>query len=203
MQNLRFNKLAIGLNALVPLGFLFWDAYWKQLGTNPIEFFLRTTGVLTLLFLLITLTITPIRKFLNFNGVIKYRRMLGLFAFFYGCIHLTTYFVFDRSFNLSDTVKDIISRPFILVGMTSLFLMIPLAVTSTNAMVKRLGGKRWAQLHKLTYVCAIGGVLHFYMMVKSDVTYPVLFGIVLTGLFAFRLLWRKNPPKMQNRKVEV
>jgi len=118
--------------------------------------------------------------------------MLGLFAFFYACLHLTTYVVFDRGLNLADVVKDTFKRPFILVGMSSFLLLVPLAITSTNNMVKRLGGKNWSRLHKLTYICAIGGVIHFYMMVKSDITYPVLFGIVLTGLLGYRVMNRKG-----------
>ncbi len=192
MPNIRFHKFVLGVNALVPLAILFWDAFRNQLGTNPIEYFLRATGVLTLTFLLLTLTITPIRKLLNFNAAIKYRRMLGLFAFFYACLHLTTYVVFDRGLNLADVVKDTFKRPFILVGMSSFLLLVPLAITSTNNMVKRLGGKNWSRLHKLTYICAIGGVIHFYMMVKSDITYPVLFGIVLTGLLGYRVMNRKG-----------
>jgi sulfoxide reductase heme-binding subunit YedZ len=113
--------------------------------------------------------------------------MLGLYAFFYGCVHLSTYLVFDRGLNFSGTVADVIQRPFIAIGMASLIMMVPLAVTSTNGMVKRLGGKKWQKLHRLTYVIAIGGVIHFWMIVKSDVFYPTVFGVVLALLLGYRL----------------
>jgi len=162
------------------------------LGANPIEFFLRTTGVLTLSFLIITLSITPLRKMFGWNALIKYRRMLGLFAFFYGTLHLVTYSVFDRSLSLSSIVGDVAQRPFIAIGMGAFLMLIPLAVTSTNGWVKRLGGKKWARLHRLTYVAAILGVIHFWMIVKSDVFYPALFGIVLAGLLVYRLMPKKR-----------
>jgi sulfoxide reductase heme-binding subunit YedZ len=187
MNDVRFNKLLLFVNGLVPLTLLGWDAANGSLGANPIEFFLRTTGILTLVFLFLTLSVTPLRKLFGLNNLIKFRRMLGLYAFFYGCVHLSTYIVFDRGLNLSGTVADVIQRPFIAIGMASLILMIPLAVTSTNGMVKRLGGKKWQKLHRLTYVIAIGGVIHFWMIVKSDVFYPAVFGVVLALLLGYRL----------------
>ena len=186
MNDVRFYKLLIWINALIPLTLLGYDALRGQLGANPVEFFLRTTGVLTLTFLFVTLTVTPLRKLLGANQLIKYRRVLGLFAFFYGCIHLTTYFIFDRGVSVNGTVADVVQRPFIAFGMLALFLMIPLAVTSTNKMVKRLGGKRWQLLHRLIYVSAILGVIHFWMIVKSDITYPALLGLVLAFLLGYR-----------------
>jgi sulfoxide reductase heme-binding subunit YedZ len=175
----------------VPLTLLAWDAYWQKLGANPIEFFLRTTGVLTLIFLLITLTVTPLRKFFGWNNLIKFRRMLGLFAFFYGCLHLITYLVFDKALSLSAAASDIYQRPFIAVGMFAFFLMIPLALTSTNGMIKRIGGKNWARLHKLSYLIAILGVIHFWMIVKSDIFYPLLFGLVLAIMLGYRIYLKK------------
>ncbi len=195
MDDVKFNKIVIFINSLVPLALLAWDAARGNLGANPIEFFLRTTGVLTLVFLLITLAITPLRKYTGWNELIKFRRMLGLYAFFYGCLHFITYFGFDRSLNVSSTVADIIQRPFIAVGMLAFFLMIPLAATSTNAMIKRLGGKNWQKLHRLSYLIAIAGVIHFYMIVKSDLTYPLLFGLVLAGLLGYRISEAYNKPK--------
>ena len=192
MNDVRFYKLLIAINALIPLALLLIDAYRGRLGANPIEFFLRTTGVLTLVFLLITLAVTPLRKILKWNSLVKFRRMLGLFAFFYGCLHLVTYSIFDKSLGLGAIVADVAQRPFIAVGMAAFLMMIPLAITSTNGMVKRLGGKNWARLHKLTYVAAILGVIHFWMIVKSDIFYPLLFGIVLAGLFSIRLFWPKK-----------
>lgn len=191
MNDIKFNKILIFINSLVPLALLAWDAYWQKLGANPIEFFLRTTGVLTLVFLLTTLAVTPFRKFFGWNNLIKFRRMIGLFAFFYGCLHLITYLVFDKTLSLSATAADIYQRPFIAVGMFAFFLMIPLALTSTNGMIKRIGGKNWARLHKLTYLIAILGVIHFWMIVKSDISYPLLFGLVLAGLFGYRIYLKK------------
>ncbi len=185
MQDIKFNKILISLNAFVPLILFVWDGVRGNLGTNPIEFFLRTTGVLTLIFLLITLSVTPLRKIFDWNSLIKYRRMLGLYAFFYGVLHLITYSIFDKSLSLSAIVSDTFQRPFIAVGMIAFSFMIPLAVTSTNAMIKRLG-KSWGKLHKLTYLVAIGGVLHFYLIVKSDTFYPMIFGLILVILLGYR-----------------
>jgi len=187
MNDVRFFKLMISVNALIPLAFLSYDGWQGQLGANPIETFLRTTGVLTLIFLLITLTVTPLRKIFKWNSLVKYRRMLGLYAFFYGLLHLSTYSVFDRSLSAPAIVGDVIQRPFIAVGMAAFFLLIPLAITSTKGWVKRLGGKTWARLHKLTYLVAILGVIHFWMIVKSDIFYPVIFGLILLLLFAYRV----------------
>lgn len=201
MNDVRFYKLLIWVNALIPLAFLGYDAILGQLGVNPVEFFLRTTGVLTLVFLMVTLSVTPLRKLLSANQLVKYRRVLGLFAFFYGCVHLTTYFVFDRGASVSGTASDVAQRPFIAFGMIALFLMVPLAVTSTNKMVKRLGGKRWQMLHRLIYVSAILGVVHFWMIVKSDVTYPALFGLVLALLLGYRIYVRFKPKPVPARSA--
>ena len=198
MDDVKFNKFLIFTNSLVPLALLARDAFRGNLGANPIEFFLRTTGVLTLLFLLITLSVTPLRKIFGWNSLIKFRRMLGLYAFFYGCLHLITYFGFDRALSLSGALADVFQRPFIAIGMLSFFLMIPLAVTSTNGMIKRLGGKNWQRLHRLTYIVAIGGEIHYWMIVKSDITYPALFGIVLAVLLGYR--YYVNRPKLQTLK---
>jgi methionine sulfoxide reductase heme-binding subunit len=188
MQDVKFHKALISVNALIPLAFLAFDAYRGALGANPIEFFLRTTGVLTLVFLLITLAITPLRKIFGWNSLIRFRRMLGLYAFFYALIHLITYSIFDKSLDLRAIAGDVWQRPFIAVGMTAFTLLVPLAVTSTNGMVKRLGGKNWARLHRLSYVVAILGVIHFWMIVKSDIFYPALFGLVLLVLLGYRIL---------------
>lgn len=197
MQDIKFNKILLFINALVPLTLLAWDAAKQNLGANPVEFFLRTTGVLTLVFLLITLAVTPLRRIFGWNQLIKFRRMLGLFAFFYGFLHLVTYSIFDKSGNILAIADDVWQRPFIAVGMSAFFLLIPLAVTSTNGMIKRLGGKNWARLHKLSYLIAILGVIHFWMIVKSDLTYPVLFGLVLAGLLGYRIYAAKSVPKVK------
>ena len=200
MNDVKFNKLLIFINSLVPLLFLAWDALFGKLGVNPIEFFLRTTGVLTLIFLLVTLSVTPLRKYFGWNSLIKFRRMLGLYAFFYGFLHLITYSVFDKSFSVSAIAGDIWQRPFIAVGMLAFFLLVPLAVTSTNKMIKRLGGKNWARLHKAAYAAAILGVIHFWMIVKSDITYPLLFGLVLAVLLGYRI-FANQKQNVQKAKV--
>lgn len=200
MNDIKFNKILISVNAFVPLVILAFDAWSGKTGANPVEFFLRTTGVLTLVFLLITLAVSPLRKMFGWNNLIKFRRMLGLYAFFYGFLHLITYSIFDKSLSISAIVSDVWQRPFIAVGMLAFFLLIPLAVTSTNGMIKRLGGKNWAKLHKLTYLIAILGVIHFWMIVKSDVTYPLLFGLVLAVLLGYRIL-ASQKPNVQKSKV--
>lgn len=199
MNDVKFQKIIIFINALVPLLLLAWDGIFGKLGANPIEFFLRTTGVLTLVFLLITLAITPLRKRFGWNNLVKFRRMLGLYAFFYGALHLLTYAGFDKSLNISAIFADVWQRPFIAVGMLAFFLLIPLAVTSTNGMIKRLGGKNWARLHKLTYPIAILGVVHFWLIVKSDLFYPVLSALILMVLFGYRIFYNQKP-KLQPQK---
>jgi sulfoxide reductase heme-binding subunit YedZ len=195
MQDTRFTKLVIFINALVPLVLLLWDVYQKRAGANPVEFVTRTTGMLTLVFLMITIAVTPLRKLTGLNWLTKFRRMVGLFAFFYGFLHLLTYVWLDRFFNLRSTISDIGQRPFIAIGMFGFFLMVPLAITSTNKMVKRLGGKQWARLHRLVYVAGIAGVVHFWLLVKSDTRLPLTFGFILALLLAYRLLVKYFPPE--------
>jgi len=197
LKDTRFSKFLLFINGLVPLALLLWDVYHKQVGANPLEFVTRTTGMLTLVFLLITLAITPVRRVSGLNWLVKFRRMLGLYAFFYGFLHLLTYVWFDRFFNFRSMVGDIVQRPFIAIGMTALFLMVPLAMTSTNKMVRRLGGKRWAKLHKLIYVAGAAGVVHYWMLVKSDTRLPLTFGFVLLLLVGYRLLTKFFPPEKQ------
>lgn len=194
MKDTRFSKFVLFINALVPLGLMLWDVYRKRVGANPLEFVTRTTGMLTLVFLMLTLAVTPVRMVFRLNWLIKFRRMLGLFAFFYGSLHLLTYIWFDRYFNLKSVPGDVASRPFIAIGMLAFFLLVPLAVTSTNKMVKRLGGGRWSMLHKLVYLAGIAGVLHFWMLVKSDIRLPITFAFVLALLLAFRALAKYSPP---------
>ncbi len=198
MTTQNFSKLVIFVNALVPLALLLWDVVRKNIGANPLEFATRTTGMLTLVFLTLTIAISPFRKTFGANSLIKFRRMLGLFAFFYGALHLLTYVWFDRLFNLISVGKDVAQRPFILVGMTAFFLIIPLAITSTNKMVKRLGAKRWALLHRLVYVAAIAGVAHFWMLVKSDSRVPLTFAFMVGVLLAHRIMvkyFSAEPPR--------
>lgn len=192
-MKMSFSKFVVFVNALIPLVLLLWDLYRKQVGPNPLEFATRTTGMLTLIFLSLTVAITPLRKIFGLNSLVKYRRMLGLFAFFYGALHLLTYVWFDRLFNLVSVAKDVVQRPFILVGMTAFLLMAPLAITSTNKMIKRLGGKRWAKLHRLVYLAAIAGVVHFWMLVKSDIRLPLTFAFIVLFLLGYRLLVKYFP----------
>lgn len=195
MTDTQFNKALIVVNGLVPLLMLGWDWYRGNLGANPVEFVLATTGVLTLIFLLISLAVTPLRKITGRNDLIRYRRMLGLFAFFYGCSHLVTYSIFDKSLDLSAIVEDVWERPFIALGMSALGILLPLAVTSTKGWIKRLGGKRWQRLHRLVYVAAVFGVIHFYLIQKSNFFWPIVAGSVLAALFGYRL-WVRIAPKV-------
>src|SRR5678815_633383 len=193
MADVGFFKVVVFVNALIPLVLLLWDLYYKRVGPNPLEFATRTTGMLTLVFLSLTVAVTPLRKIFGINSLVKVRRMLGLFAFFYGSLHLLTYIWFDRLFNLVSVGQDVVKRPFILAGMTAFVLMVPLAITSTNKMVKRLGGKRWAKLHRLIYLSAIAGVIHFWMLVKSDTRLPLTFGFIVLFLLGYRLATRSVP----------
>jgi sulfoxide reductase heme-binding subunit YedZ len=195
MSDVRFVKAVVFVNALVPLVLLLWDLYHKRVGPNPLQFATTTTGMLTLIFLSLTVAITPLRKIFGLNAVVKLRRMLGLFAFFYGTLHLLTYISFDRQFDFISLGPDVVRRPFILAGMVAFLLMVPLAITSTNKMVKRLGGKRWAKLHRLVYVSALAGVVHFWMLVKSDTSLPLTFAFIVLFLLAYRLLAKYAPPQ--------
>jgi sulfoxide reductase heme-binding subunit YedZ len=187
MKDTRFAKLVLFVNGLVPLALMLWDLWRKQVGANPLEFVTRTTGMLTLVFLVITLAVSPLRRILALNWLVKFRRMLGVFAFFYGLLHLLTYVAFDRFFRVTSIPADVVQRPFIAFGMFAFFLMLPLAITSTDDMVKRLGGKRWVKLHRVVYLAAILGVAHFYMLVKSDVRLPVTFAFLVALLLGFRV----------------
>src|SRR5438128_3497976 len=187
MKDTRFAKLVLLVNGLVPLTLLLWDVYHKRVGANPLEFVTRTTGMLTLVFLLVSLAVSPLRRTTGLNWLIRFRRMLGLFAFFYGSLHLMTYIAFDRFLHLTTVPGDVVRRPFIAIGMTAFFLMAPLAITSTDKMVKRLGGKRWARLHRIVYLSGAFGVLHYYMLVKSDVRLPLTFAFMLFVLLGCRV----------------
>jgi DMSO/TMAO reductase YedYZ heme-binding membrane subunit len=192
-SDIRFAKLLILVNGAVPLVLLMWDQAHHRLGANPQNFLILTTGMTTLMFLMLTLAVTPLRKITGWSWLIQFRRMLGLYAFFYGCLHFLCFFSLDRGFSLSSTLTEMVKRKYLIIGSTALLLLIPLALTSTNAMIRRLGGKRWRALHRLAYVAAICGVIHFYMQVKADVRLPLLFAAVLTALLGYRLVifWRK------------
>lgn len=180
-------KPAVFAAALVPLAFLVYRALTNDLGANPIETINRYTGDWVLRFLLITLTVTPLRRLTGWNGLLRYRRMLGLFAFFYACLHFLSWIWLDQYFVLADIIQDVIKRPYITVGFASFLMLIPLAVTSTNAMIRRLGAKRWQQLHRLVYLVGIGGVVHFLWLVKSDIREPLIYAVILALLLGFRL----------------
>jgi sulfoxide reductase heme-binding subunit YedZ len=196
-QAVRGLKAALFVLALVPLARLATGAlfYPEWLGANPAEYITRSTGDWTLRFLLITLAVTPVRKLTGWHWLAGYRRMFGLFAFFYALVHLSSYVSFDHVFDVPEILKDIVKRPFITVGFTALVLLVPLAVTSTNRMVQRLGAKRWLALHRLVYVIAPLGVLHFWWMVKRDITEPAIYAVILAALLGYRVV-----VKLQDRR---
>ncbi len=182
----KWTKVVIFLFCLVPFFSLVDRALHNRLGANPVEFLQHATGDWILRFLVFTLAITPLRKLLNLPDLIRFRRMLGLFAFSYACLHFLTYLGPDQSFNLSAMWKDVAKRPFITVGFLGFILLIPLALTSTTGWIRRLGGKRWQMLHRAIYISAMAGVVHYYWLVKSDVRKPLFYG----ALVAILLLWR-------------
>ena len=182
----KWTKVLVFLLCLIPLEALVWRGFHGGLGANPVEFIQLTTGDWVLRFLVLTLCITPFRKVLHAPDLIRFRRMLGLFAFSYLCIHFLTYLVLDQAFDLSAIWKDVAKRPFITVGFLGFLLLLPLAITSTAGWIRRLGGKRWQMLHRAIYFAAIAGVIHYYWKVKSDVRMPLFYG----ALVAILLLWR-------------
>jgi len=183
----RWTKVVVFLACLQPVAALGWRAWRQNLGANPVEFLTHATGDWTLRFLLFTLTVTPLRELLGAPPLIRFRRMLGLFAFFYGCLHLLTYVWFDKFFDVHEMWADIAKRPFITVGFTGLVLMVPLAVTSTAGWIRRMGGRRWQLLHRLIYFSGLAGVIHYYWLVKSDVRLPAAYGGLLFLLLGYRL----------------
>ena len=183
----RWLKVPVFLLCLGPIGIVVWRALHNDLTANPIEFITHATGDWTLRFVVITLAITPIRRLFHMPALIRYRRMLGLFAFFYGLLHFTTYVWLDQFFDVSSMIKDVAKRPFITAGFTGFVLMIPLAITSTAGMIRRMGGRRWQLLHRAIYVTAIAGVIHYYWLVKSDVRKPLEYGAMVGVLLVWRL----------------
>lgn len=188
-QQFKVIKAALFVIALLPFARLVLFTVTERLGANPIEFITRNTGDWTLYFLCITLAVTPLRRLTKWNWLIKLRRMIGLFAFFYALLHFTTFLWFDHFFDVEEMLKDIAKRPFITVGFSAFLLLIPLALTSTNGMVKRLGGRRWQWLHRTIYVIAPLGILHFWWMKagKHDFVEPILFGIIVAVLLLSRV----------------
>lgn len=184
-----FTKWTVLLNCLVPVTLLGWDAARGQLGANPVNFSLHTTGILALLFLVLTLAVTPLSRFGGWGWLGQFRRMLGLNAFFHTALHFLIFYWYDRAADLADTLKEIVLRPYLFVGTVGLLIMAPLAATSTNAMIKRLGPARWKALHRLTYVAAVAGAVHYYWLVKADVGQPIEFAAGIGILLSYRLGW--------------
>ncbi|HJU99559.1 MAG TPA: protein-methionine-sulfoxide reductase heme-binding subunit MsrQ [Burkholderiaceae bacterium] len=197
-RQLSWIKGAIFALALVPFVRMVYLTVTGQL-VEPLEFITRGTGDWTLYFLCITLAVTPLRKLSKWNWLIKLRRMLGLYVFFYAALHFTTFLWFDHFFDVQEMWKDVLKRPFITVGFAAFVLLVPLAVTSTNAMVRRLGGKRWQWLHRLVYVVAPLAILHFWWMKagKHNFTQPIIFGVIVAVLLGVRLVWRQRQVRAQ------
>jgi len=191
-----WTKALVCLLCLVPFLNLSWRFYQNKLTANPIEFITHYTGDWTIRFLLITLAITPLRGILNQPQLIRFRRMLGLLAFFYACLHFTTWIGLDKQFDTREMWEDVIKRRFITAGMTGLLLMAPLAVTSTAGWVRRLGYRRWQLLHRLVYISALAGVIHYYWLVKSDIRLPAMYA----GILAVQLLYRFGAGLISGRK---
>jgi methionine sulfoxide reductase heme-binding subunit len=195
----KWSKPVVFLFCLLPLAALGWRALHGELTANPIEFITHATGDWTLRFLVITLCVTPFRKILHLPELIRFRRMLGLFAFFYACLHFTTYIWLDKFFDLTEMCKDIAKRKYITVGFTAFLLLIPLAVTSTAGWIRRLGGKRWQMLHRLIYFSASLGVIHYYWLVKSAVIRPLTYGAIVAVL----LLWRLFASLSKKKQLRI
>jgi sulfoxide reductase heme-binding subunit YedZ len=192
-RSIRVLKALLFLACLVPLGKLALELFGvagTSLGANPIEELMHRLGIWGLNFLLITLTVTPLRRLTGRNWLLRFRRMLGLFAFFYLLMHFLTYMGLDQRFDLAAIIEDIAERPYITVGFTALMLLVPLAATSTHAMMRRLG-RRWQKLHRLVYLIAILGVVHFYWQVKLDTLEPLIYATILAILLGYRLIGRK------------
>ena len=209
---IRWIKVVVFVACLAPLAWLLWKFFGSTpkdmstwgvgLGANPIEKITHATGDWTIRFLLITLSITPLRKLLRVPALIKFRRMFGLFAFFYACLHFTTYIWLDKFFNLHEMLADVAKRKFITVGFTAFVLLIPLALTSTAGSIRRLGGKRWQALHRLIYVSAIAGVIHYLWLVKADIRKPLTYGAILAVLLSYRIVvW--IGPTIKRRRAAV
>jgi sulfoxide reductase heme-binding subunit YedZ len=210
-MRLRLIKIAIVVTGLIPLGRLVWKYFHDGLGANPIEFITHSTGDWTLILVLATLSITPLRRITHQYWLIGVRRMIGLFAFFYGTLHFLTYIWLDKFFDLHEVWKDIFKRPFITVGFTAFVLMIPLALTSTAWSIRRLGGKNWQRLHRLIYLTGILAVIHYYWLVKADHRKPIEYAMALSVLLLYRVgVWMVEkrklvavPSRSQNRSTEV
>lgn len=202
-RQFKFIKALLFATALLPFVRLVLFTVTDRLGANPVEFITRNTGDWTLYFLCITLAITPVRRLAGWNWLIKLRRMLGLFVFFYVALHFTTFLWFDHFFDVQEMLKDVIKRPFITVGFFAFLLLIPLALTSSNVMVKRMGGKRWQSLHRLVYLIAPLAILHFWWMKagKHDFSQPILFGVIVAALLLLRVYWKLAQMRAQRLQL--
>jgi methionine sulfoxide reductase heme-binding subunit len=186
----RYGKPSVFLLCLVPFGILIWRGASGSLGPNPVEAITHFTGDWTLRLLLVTLAVTPLRRLTGQAWLVRFRRMLGLFTFFYAVLHLITYLWLDRFFDLGTIAEDVLKRPYITVGFAAFILMVPLAITSTQGWIRRLG-RRWKTLHRAVYVIGVLGVLHYLWLVKADLLEPVIYGVILAVLLAFRVPWRR------------
>jgi sulfoxide reductase heme-binding subunit YedZ len=185
----RVIKPALYVAAVLPLAWLLFALFSGLVMGDQVKFIQHVTGDTVISCLMLTLTITPLRRLTGWNEIIRVRRLIGLTAFWYACLHFSTYVVFDQSLSISEIMTDIAKHPWVLVGFTAFLCLIPLAITSTNGWVRRLGGKRWRRLHRLVYVAAAAGVLHYFWLVKKDITYPLTYGVVLLVLLLSRLWW--------------
>jgi sulfoxide reductase heme-binding subunit YedZ len=195
MLKAKWLKPLIWVLCLAPLAYLGWLAWKSNLGANPIERVEHFTGDWTIRLIIATLAITPLRRLLNLPDLIRFRRLIGLFAFFYACLHFLAYVGLDQFFDFGAILKDIAKRPYITAGFTGFVLLIPLALTSTAKSIRRLGGKRWQRLHRLIYVSAIAGVIHYYWLVKSDIRLPVFYGFLVAIELGYRVIVRKPTRK--------
>jgi sulfoxide reductase heme-binding subunit YedZ len=186
MLRSRWTKATLFLVCLGPFFWLAWRFYNQDLTVNPLEYITHFTGDWTIRLIVATLAVTPLRKLLHLPDLIRFRRMIGLFAFFYGSLHFLTYLYFDKLFDFQEIVKDVAKRPFITAGFLAMLLMAPLALTSTAGWIRRLGGRRWQMLHKLVYLSGIAAVVHYYWLVKSDVRLPLLYAGLVAILLAYR-----------------
>jgi methionine sulfoxide reductase heme-binding subunit len=189
----RWAKVLVFALCIAPLAWMGWRAWKQDLTANPVEFLTHFTGDWAIRLIVATLAVTPLRKVLHLPDLIRFRRMIGVFAFFYGCLHFATYLWLDKDFELHEMIRDVAKRPFITAGFTAFVCMVPLALTSTAGWIRRLGGKRWQSLHRLVYLSAIAAVVHYYWLVKSDIRLPVLYGSLVGLLLAYRLLGRLAP----------
>lgn len=196
---LRHSKPLVFVVALGPLAWLLFRAFTGRLSANPVEDLTLSTGIWALRFLLITLAITPLRRVTGWNPIIQYRRMLGLFAFFYATVHLAIYLVFDQALDFRFILPDLVKRPYITAGMVAFLAMLPLAITSTKGWIRRLG-RRWQALHRLVYLSAAAACLHFIWKVKVVIGEPVYYAAILGVLLGFRVLWRFRPAARSRRE---